>query len=151
MEIDFQYKALFKPVKKDDGTNILDSSIYDGDTIFGKRKPDPEVVIAKDSTTRSDDVSRDGDYYRLNGVDTHEINSSYKDKRQMAAQERHAVMKFIDKGMNEWKGDWPFILAMFEEGPFGRPIVDLYRRSDGKSLNHWLVNEKFEDRNISYE
>ena len=69
----------------------------------------------------------------------------------MAAQERHAVMKFIDEGMTEWKGDWPFIVSMFEEGSFGRPVVDLYRRSDGKSLNHWLVNEKFEDRNISYE
>jgi endonuclease YncB( thermonuclease family) len=146
----FSFTSLFQIVPKDADVSILDSSIYDGDTVFGKRKPDPEIIVAKDASTRSDDVSNDGDYYRLGGVDTHETDADDEEVRQMAIEERKATAKFISDSKEEWDGDWPFVVEFKSEGAFGRPVVELYRRKDYKSLNSWLLTEKFPDRDIKY-
>ena len=95
-------------------------------------------------------MSNDGDYYRLGGVDTHEIDADDEEVRQMAIEEREATAKFISDSKEEWEGDWPFVVEFRSEGAFGRPVVELYRRKDYKSLNSWLLTEKFPDRDIKY-
>jgi|APHM01.1.fsa_nt_gi hypothetical protein len=148
---EFKFTSLFQIVSKDTDEGILNSSIHDGDTIFGRRKPDPEIIVAKDSATRNDDVGKDGDYYRLYDIDTHETDSDDEKIAQMANEERKATTHFIQLGRDKWDGQWPFVVEFKTEGAFGRPVVELYRRIDYKSLTDWLVNDKFPDRDIQYE
>ncbi|MFB6189349.1 MAG: hypothetical protein ABEI57_05650 [Halapricum sp.] len=128
-------------------------TVEDGDTWFGRHKPDPTIVVATDANHRDDDKGQDGQYYRLSRVDTHETDASNTKKQQMATEEKQAVQAFIDQGRQNYSGEWPFVIeyeSVDVEGTYGRRLVDLVRKSDGKELNDWLLNEKFPDRNIEY-
>lgn len=128
-------------------------SVEDGDTWFGRHKPDPTIVVAADANHRDDDKDRDGQYYRLSKVDTHETDASKQEKQQLATEEKQAVQEFVSQGREQYDGTWPFVIEYEStevEGSYGRRLVDLVRKSDGKELNDWLLNERFPDRNISY-
>lgn len=105
-------------------------SVEDGDTWKGRRKPDPQMVLGPS-------------YYRLVGIDTHETDGK---KSELGKKEKEFTKQWVETGRSEWSDDeWPFIVAFTDpqqefEGTYGRALVDLIRRSDGKSLRPSLLD-----------
>lgn len=126
----FEYKALAQVDR-----------VEDGDTWLGRRKPDPMITIEQEQRN-----GKDGDYYRLTGIDAHETNADSEEARKKAKKEKEFVEKFVAKGQEDWDGDWPFVVIFDDkqdeyEGTYGRPLTDLVRRSDGLQLSVALVEE----------
>lgn len=139
---DFQYQA-----------HAQVDYIYDGDTWFGRHKPDPTLTVATDSNLRDDESDTDGQYYRLSGVDTHELNASSEDEQEMAREEKAWVEDWLADGRDGYDGNWPFILIYGSgetRGSFGRRLCDLVRKTDGGQLSDDLL-AAFPDRDIAYK
>lgn len=130
--------------------------VYDGDTFFGRHRPDPTTIVAMDESQRNDPNDDAGQYYRLSGVDTHELRSGTAEEREMAKEERDFVISWIETGTREHEAEghesWPFVLIYASEkyhGSFGRPLCDLIRKSDGEHLSSALL-DAFADRDLVY-
>lgn len=126
--------------------------VYDGDTWFGRHRPDPSFVVESDFARYVDGSDRAGQYYRLAKVDTHELNASSEERRRMASEERNFTIDWIRAGRQAFDGDWPFIIEYEGDefrGSFGRRLVDLVRRSDYAELNDSLL-QAFPDRDLRY-
>lgn len=132
--------------------------VYDGDTFFGRHRPDPTTIIAMDEAQRNDPNDDAGQYYRLSGVDTHELRSGTAEEREMAKDERDWAQAWVEAGRLGYTIEgsheaWPFVLIYASEkfeGSFGRPLCDLIRKTDGEHLSTALI-EAFPDRNLVYQ
>lgn len=123
-------------------------SVEDGDTWFGRHKPDPTIVVATDANHRDDDNDTDGQYYRLSRVDTHETDAEDPATRKQAEREKKFTQQFVKEGRENYDGTWPFVIeyeSMDTEGTFGRRLVDLIRKTDGTELNDALLAEFGDD------
>lgn len=126
--------------------------IYDGDTWFGRHRPDPTLTVAMDTAHRRDRFDRNGQYYRLSDIDTHELNASDDDTQQMAREEKKWVENWVSQGRDAYDGAWPFVVdygGPEYEGSFGRPLCHLSRKCDGA----WLAEDlraAFPDRDLTY-
>lgn len=130
--------------------------VYDGDTVFGRHRPDPTTIVAMDESQRNDPNDDAGQYYRLSGVDTHELRSGTAEQREMAKEERDFVREWVEHAAREHEAggheSWPFILIYASdkyEGSFGRPLCDFIRKSDGEHLSAALT-DAFPDRDLVY-
>ena len=119
--------------------------VEDGDTWYGKHRSDPQFVTAQ--RTRANSEFPAGQWYRLTGIDTHETDG---DKAQQAKKDKQFVSNFIKQGREESNDKWPFIVEFTDknneiEGDYGRLLVDLRRKSDGRSLAQTLLDEFGDD------
>lgn len=106
--------------------------VEDGDTWRGKHKPDPQVEVDE----------ADGVWYRLSRVDTHETDAGDDATRRRAEREKAFTEEWIEEGRDGHDGAWPFVIEYESEqyeGPFGRLLVDLVRKTDGAELNDALL------------
>lgn len=113
--------------------------VEDGDTWHGKHRPSPHFVAAK----KTDDDFPPGQWYRLSKIDTHETDGDYPEK---AKREKQFVEQFVKTGREDYQGSdgYPFYIQYESEdveGSFGRLLVNLIRKSDGKELNEALLEE----------
>lgn len=122
--------------------------VEDGDTWFGRHMPDPTLVVATDANHRDDANDTDGQYYRLSRVDTHETDADDPTIRERARAEKRFTEQFVDTGRTDYAGSWPFV-TVYEstdtKGTFGRRLVNLIRKQDGKELNDALLAEFGDD------
>lgn len=90
---------------------------------------------------------------RLKGVDTHETHFVSQDSEEYKRGKKEAewVRDWLDKGRNDYPGQYPFVVDTYKDdskGLYGRYLADIKRRSDGASLVQSLLDE-FDD--IEYE
>lgn len=115
--------------------------VEDGDTWKAVRQPDPFIRMR-------------AEYHRLDDIDTHETDADDPEKRKKAKKEKKFVEDFVKKGEQDWDKEWPFVIVFTDptdkkkdyggpefEGTYGRPISDMIRRSDGRSLKQALLDE----------
>lgn len=113
--------------------------VEDGDTWHGKHRPSPQFIAAKEAV----DDFPPGQWYRLSKIDTHETDGDHPEK---AKEEKQFVREFVETGRSEYQGNdgFPFYIRYESndiEGSFGRLLVDLIRKFDGKQLNNALLKE----------
>lgn len=115
--------------------------VEDGDTWHGKHRCSPDYVTAR--RPREGSKFPAGQWYRLTGIDTHETGGENADQ---AAKETKFVEEFVATGRQQSDDDWPFIVEFGDKqgeiaGTYGRLLVDLRRKSDGRSLAQALIDE----------
>lgn len=144
------YGALFRLKQPEDEPGpIVKRAVIDGDTMLGEHRPERNITVSKDANERDDDYDVDGQYYRLNRLDTHETDADDPEIRKMAEEEHKAAEDFFRTGRQNHPTEWPFIVVHIGEGGFGRPLVEVWRRSDGKNLVDEMYR-RFPDRDITY-
>jgi micrococcal nuclease len=104
--------------------------VIDGDT--------QDLEVDQGFNTRT--VSR----FRVKGVDTHETYGVPKESEeyQRGKAETRWVRDWLQDGSEQYR--WPLRIRTFDEGKYGRWLVQIQRKSDTAVLNDDLL-EEFDD------
>jgi endonuclease YncB( thermonuclease family) len=124
---------------------------------FGQFHYQCEVINIVDGDTFDADIDlgfsliRHDQRIRLSNINTAEIHFVKKDSDEYrrGIEHKQFVESWLETGREGYEGGdgWPFVIATERDGSgsYGRYLAALWRKSDGTSLEHALLDEFGED------